>query len=44
MTFLQWEALAVSLLLLLYFAVELAWGGGDRNSKEHNPIDPYNGF
>lgn len=31
----------VVLGLLIYFAVELGWGGGDPNHKDHNP--PPNG-
>ena len=28
----------MALMLLIYFAVELGWGGGDPNHKDHNPL------
>lgn len=39
MTLLQFKAIVFVLVpLLLYFAVELGWGGGDPNHKDHDSL------
>lgn len=37
----QFIAWAVCALLLVYFAVEFGWGGGNPSHKDHNPLNPW---
>jgi hypothetical protein len=35
----QYMAWAMGALLLIYFAVELGWGGGRRGDPDFSPLD-----